>query len=135
MTAWRGGRLVELRTAAGLTQTELAERCGVGRDAVAKWEADKREPGWTNILALAKAMGISCEAFAVPLGEDAAPTQARTPGRPRKLERSATLDARDRVSEEDDLTPPTPLPRVPDAEANATDLDPGAGKAKGKHKK
>jgi transcriptional regulator with XRE-family HTH domain len=94
MTAWRGGRLVELRIAAGLTQSELAERCGVGRDAVAKWEADKREPGWTNILALAKALGVSCEAFAVPPSEDAPPApEPKKLGRPRKAEQAEALDA------------------------------------------
>jgi len=33
------GRLRELREASGLTQDQLAERVGVKRDAIARWEA------------------------------------------------------------------------------------------------
>lgn len=63
MNHWNGQRLKELRLAAGLTQTELAEKVGVGRDAVARWEANNREPSWSNVVQLAKALGVSCEAF------------------------------------------------------------------------
>lgn len=74
------GRLRELREAAGLTQEQLADRAGVKRDAVARWEAGKREPGWSNILALASALGVDCRAFTDP------PTTEHEPkvGRPTK---------------------------------------------------
>lgn len=63
MSAWNGARLRELRVAAGLSQSALAERAGVTRDTVAQWEANNREPIWTNVVALAKALGVDCSAF------------------------------------------------------------------------
>jgi transcriptional regulator with XRE-family HTH domain len=81
MVTWNGRRLRELREQAGLTQARLAERAGVTRDAVARWEAERREPGWSNVLALAAALGVTCQAFArPPFAARAAPG----PGRPRK---------------------------------------------------
>jgi transcriptional regulator with XRE-family HTH domain len=77
---WFPGRLRELREGAGLTQAQLAEKVGVGRDAVARWEAGVREPGWSSILALAEALGVDCTAFTVK-PEDTPP---HGPGRPRK---------------------------------------------------
>jgi transcriptional regulator with XRE-family HTH domain len=77
---WFPGRLRELREAAGLTQAQLAEKVGVGRDAVARWEAGVREPGWSYVLALGEALGVDCTAFTVK-PEDAPP---HGPGRPRK---------------------------------------------------
>jgi transcriptional regulator with XRE-family HTH domain len=77
---WFAGRLRELREAAGWTQEQLAERVGVKREAVARWEAGKREPGWSNVLALAEALGVDCTAFARPPTERP-PT---APGRPKR---------------------------------------------------
>jgi transcriptional regulator with XRE-family HTH domain len=77
---WFPGRLRELREGAGLTQAQLAEKVGVGRDAVARWEAGVREPGWSYVLALAEALGVDCTAFTVK-PDDAPP---HGPGRPRK---------------------------------------------------
>ena len=69
------------------------------RDAVARWEADVREPGWSNVVTLAQALGVDCTAFlqapaaqhepkrgrsrkaAEPAGE---PAPKRPRGRPRK---------------------------------------------------
>jgi transcriptional regulator with XRE-family HTH domain len=64
--AWFGGRLRELREAAELTQQELADKVGVKREAIARWEGGKREPSWGYVLALASALGVECTAFATP---------------------------------------------------------------------
>ncbi len=74
------GRLRELRDRAGLTQDQLAEKAGVKRDAVARWERKIREPSWSNVIALADALGVSCEEFRKRPREQ----PALTPGRPRK---------------------------------------------------
>jgi hypothetical protein len=52
----------------------------VQRDAIARWEANNREPSFTNLVALGKALGADCTAFTV------APTDTteRRPGRPKK---------------------------------------------------
>lgn len=87
MSHWNGARLRELRIAAGLSQTELAEKVGVGRDAVARWEAGNREPLWSNVVALAAALGLDCRAFTEEPSTEA--TEPRKPGRPRKKDDQA----------------------------------------------
>jgi transcriptional regulator with XRE-family HTH domain len=77
---WFAGRLRELRNQAGLTQDELAAQAGVKRDAVARWEAGRREPSWGNILALCEALGVDCTAFI----QEPQSTPAPERGRPRK---------------------------------------------------
>jgi transcriptional regulator with XRE-family HTH domain len=74
-----GRRLRELREQAGLTQAALAGQVGVGKDAVARWEQGTREPLWSSVVALARALGVEVGAF---LEEPAATTEAREPGRP-----------------------------------------------------
>jgi transcriptional regulator with XRE-family HTH domain len=92
IAAWFAGRLRELREAAGWTQGELAERVGVKREAVARWEAGKREPGWSSVLALAEALGVDCTSFTQ------APAERRSagPGRPRKGQAVAPAPKRPR---------------------------------------
>jgi transcriptional regulator with XRE-family HTH domain len=76
-----GVRLRELREAAGMTQQQLAERVGVRWEAVSRWERGVREPLWSNVLALAEALGVDCTAFQQP-ATGAPPRERR--GRPRK---------------------------------------------------
>ena len=49
------------RTRCGMSQEQLAERLQVSRQAVSKWETGTAEPSTSNLLALAKAFGISPE--------------------------------------------------------------------------
>ncbi len=72
-----GEKLRELRTAAGLTQTELAEKAGLHRQAIAKLELGERQPAWETVRSITKALGVSCEAFE---GEPA----VNPPRKPRK---------------------------------------------------
>jgi transcriptional regulator with XRE-family HTH domain len=44
-----GGRLREQRTAAGLTQAELAERAGLHLHGVMKLEQGDHEPSWATV--------------------------------------------------------------------------------------
>lgn len=78
--AWFGGRLRELREAAGLTQQQLAERVGCRWLAVSRWERGEREPGWGQVNALCEALGVSCEEFRRPPAE----REPAGPGRPRR---------------------------------------------------
>jgi transcriptional regulator with XRE-family HTH domain len=89
---WFAGRLRELRGVAGLTQEQLAERAGVKRDAVARWERGNREPSWSNVIALADALAVSTEAFR----QEPGPTQPPQPGRPRKEPAEAPAPKRPR---------------------------------------
>ncbi|WP_212723042.1 helix-turn-helix transcriptional regulator [Nocardioides jishulii] len=49
------------RTAAGLTQQEMAEKLSVSRQAVTKWEADRGIPDVVNLQALAALFGITVD--------------------------------------------------------------------------
>ncbi len=55
-----GGRIASYRTAAGLTQAELAERVGDGVEAVSlsRWETGARSPSVTMLYAVAQALGV-----------------------------------------------------------------------------
>ena len=54
-------RLKEYRRDRGFSQEDLAERLGVSRQAVSKWETGTSDPSTSNLLALAKLYGISPE--------------------------------------------------------------------------
>lgn len=56
-------RIFALRRAAGLSQETLAERVGVSRQAIGKWENGAALPGLDNLQALAAALGVSCDAL------------------------------------------------------------------------
>jgi transcriptional regulator with XRE-family HTH domain len=56
-------KLKALREERGLTQQQLADQAGMHRFGVAKLERGEREPTWATVQALAKALGVSCEAF------------------------------------------------------------------------
>ena len=54
-----GKRLRAARKAAGLTQSELAERASIHRVSVARFEAGKVDPSFTTVVRLAEVIGIS----------------------------------------------------------------------------
>lgn len=45
------------REACGMTQELVAQKLGVSRQAVGKWESDKSEPSTTNLMAIAELLG------------------------------------------------------------------------------
>jgi transcriptional regulator with XRE-family HTH domain len=78
-------RLKELREEHGLTQKQLADKAALSQRAVSHWEQGIREPSWSNVLALAEALGVTCEAFTTaPVDRPAAGR-----GRPRKASGTA----------------------------------------------
>lgn len=56
-----GETLKEHRFRCGMTQEFVAERLGVSRQAVSKWENGTSDPATSNLLALAKLYGVSPE--------------------------------------------------------------------------
>ena len=54
-------KLKELRTRAAMSQERLAERVGVSRQAITKWETDKGAPEMENLLALSDLFGVSVD--------------------------------------------------------------------------
>jgi transcriptional regulator with XRE-family HTH domain len=65
-----GSRLKALREKAGLTQAQLAERCGLHLSAVFKLEQGRRAPSWDTVQTLCDVLKVSCEEFrASPAGK------------------------------------------------------------------
>jgi transcriptional regulator with XRE-family HTH domain len=66
-----GQKMQRLRTAAGLTQAQLAEGAGVPLSSLQNWEIDRREPGFRAVVRLAKVLGVTAEELAdtVPVNE------------------------------------------------------------------
>ncbi|WP_302961661.1 helix-turn-helix transcriptional regulator [uncultured Adlercreutzia sp.] len=54
-------RLAARRKQAGLSQEALAEKLGVSRQAVSKWERSESSPDTDNLIALAKLYGVSLD--------------------------------------------------------------------------
>lgn len=73
----------ELREAKGWSQKQLAEVSGLSQQAIAHWELCDREPSASNLFALCRALGVSCERFATDGAPPAEPTPARPIGRPK----------------------------------------------------
>ena len=54
-------RLAELRKKNGLSQEELADKLGLSRQAVSKWERAESSPDTDNLILLAKIYGVSLD--------------------------------------------------------------------------
>ena len=63
-------RLKELRAASGQTQLQLAENAGVPVSTVRGYENGQREPSLSNLLRLARALGVSLAAFEMEIEEE-----------------------------------------------------------------
>lgn len=114
-----GFRLKELREAAGLTQSGLAERAGVSQRAISHLEQGLHVPSFATISAIADVLGVSCEAFRqAPSNPPSPPTL----GRPKKPSASA---------EEPGEAKPSPAAEEPTPEASA-DPKPKRGRKEGK---
>lgn len=61
MTIENANRLAELRRTHGLSQEELAEKLGVSRQAVSKWERAESSPDTDNLIALAQLYGVTLD--------------------------------------------------------------------------
>lgn len=56
-------KLSELRRANGMSQEELAEKLGVSRQAVSKWESGAAQPELSKLIELSKIYGVSVDAL------------------------------------------------------------------------
>lgn len=61
MTLETAARLTALRKDKGLSQEELAEKLGVSRQAVSKWERAESSPDTDNLIALARLYGVTLD--------------------------------------------------------------------------
>ena len=76
-----GQRIQKLRKGAGLTQEQLAERMGVTRQAVSKWESDGGVPELDTLIAMSRLfhvtigqlLGDGSVGYVQPIGGSAIP--------------------------------------------------------------
>ena len=54
-------RIQYLRKTNGMSQEELADRMGISRQAVSKWETGASDPSTSNLLTLAKLFNTTAE--------------------------------------------------------------------------
>lgn len=56
-------RITKARTHAGLNQSELAQKMGLSRNTLGRWESGANTPTEKNLQALAEATGVPVEWF------------------------------------------------------------------------
>jgi transcriptional regulator with XRE-family HTH domain len=61
MLANFGSRILELRTAQGLTQEQFATRIGVTQPAISQIETQKRRPSLDTAHKISKSLGLTIE--------------------------------------------------------------------------
>lgn len=74
-----GERIQSYRKRAGLSQEALAERLGVSRQAVSKWEVDAAQPELDKVVALAKLFGITTDQLLLGTAPDPQSGAGSTP--------------------------------------------------------
>lgn len=75
-----GERISELRRTASLSQEYVAEKLGVSRQAVSKWETDVSAPDTYNLIALSSLFGVSVEYLATGRTPTPTPDEAHKDG-------------------------------------------------------
>ncbi|MGZ4414201.1 MAG: helix-turn-helix domain-containing protein [Gaiellaceae bacterium] len=66
-----GDLMRSARTRAGLSQEQLAERLGMPRSSIARWETDTVEPGFSTLRRVLQACGFDLATALVPFERDA----------------------------------------------------------------
>ena len=56
-----GQKICRVRQQKGMTQAELAEKCGRNLQQISDWENGRRNPKTSSLVTIAKALGVSIE--------------------------------------------------------------------------
>jgi transcriptional regulator with XRE-family HTH domain len=82
--------LRELRTKAGLTQQQLAEKAGIPLSSLRGHEQGQRIPSWASVVKLARALGVSTDTFShcEDIGQADAPPAKKPAAGPRRQRRT-----------------------------------------------
>lgn len=73
-----GARLARARRDQNLTQEQLAEKLGVTRQAVSRWESDTAYPETDKIVRMAALFGVSCD-YLLGVSKESAPAGDKPP--------------------------------------------------------
>lgn len=110
-------RLVRARKAAGLSMSALAEQVGVSANAIKKYEHGENMPSSSNLLKLAKALGVRSEYFFRPMNVELEGVEYRKRSNtPQKILDQITGDVMDQAERWAELLDlyPDPVKPVPD---------------------
>lgn len=77
-----GQKIQTLRKQRGLTQEQLAQRLGVSRQAVSRWELDESLPETANLLPLGEVLGVSLDTLLDPAQGLEGPAPKEEPSAP-----------------------------------------------------
>lgn len=77
-----GQKIQALRKQRGLTQEQLAQRLGVSRQAVSRWELDESLPETANLLPLGEVLGVSLDILLDPAQGLEGPAPKEEPSAP-----------------------------------------------------
>ena len=77
-----GQKIQTLRKQRGLTQEQLAQRLGVSRQAVSRWELDESLPETANLLPLGEVLGVSIDTLLDPAQGLEGPAPKEEPSAP-----------------------------------------------------
>ena len=83
-----GARLAQARRGQNLTQEQLAEKLGVTRQAVSRWESDTAYPETDKIVRMAALFGVSCD-YLLGVSSEPAPAGDKPPSPVTRLLREA----------------------------------------------
>jgi transcriptional regulator with XRE-family HTH domain len=78
-------KLRQLRDGAGLSEAKLAEAAGLTFASVHGYGLGRRTPSFPAVVKLARALGVTCEAFAdcEDMADEEPATKRTSPGKPR----------------------------------------------------
>ena len=85
-------RIKDLRLVAGLTQEQLAEKIGVKKQNISRYESGRVEPNIRTAKKLADALGVSLEDMAAGVSSFSSPAPALSPDEAQLVEDYRSLN-------------------------------------------
>ncbi len=97
-------RLLAYRKQFGYSQEQLAERLGLSRQAISKWERAEASPDTDNLIELAKLYGVTLDELIMGTETDVPPVEKTVPAPTEEVEVKAdeTQDCDDDDEDDDD---------------------------------
>lgn len=101
-----GKKISQIRKLKGFTQESLAEKIGVSRQTVFKWESDVMQPTFDKMQALCSVLGVDVEYFTreedvvLPVKEEGHPPEKENPVKAVAISQDIPVEEAIAVSEE-----------------------------------
>ena len=101
-----GKKISQIRKLKGFTQESLAEKIGVSRQTVFKWESDAMQPTFDKMQALCSVLGVDVEYFTreegviPPVKEEGHPSETENPAKAVAVSQAIPVEEAVAVSEE-----------------------------------